>query len=204
MKKAASPYAGDEKKFVGEVIRKNGNVFDVEIALSAGTPLQNVGYPEPGRIDFALLRYTGHYIEIVMYEVKLFSNKQAIRSSEKDAKKPKALKQIDRYERLLHTNAEALRDSYIEAAGDILSIVGMRDQRKLWANAILDSRDSFRINLQPVILIGGFDQDQKKGSVWKPHLNKLEAVLGKARVISRGDASSCGLPAGKPVEAPAA
>lgn len=204
MKKAASPYAGDEKKFVGEVIKINGNIFDVEIALSADTSSKDEGYPEPGRIDFALLRYSSHHIEVVMHEVKLFSNTQALRSSGKDEKIPDVLNQIRKYERLLHANADALRDSFIEAAHDLRSIVGMSDQRKFWANAILDSRENFRINLQPVILIGGFDQDQKTGSIWKPHLNKLEEALGKGRVISRGAASSCRLPAGKAVEAPVA
>jgi hypothetical protein len=182
LKAAARPYTGEEKAFVGEVIRNHDSIFDVEIAL-IGEALDDTSEAETGRIDLAALHLEGDEVVLEMYEAKLFSNPE-LRAAGADVP---VLEQVRRYERLLGEHAAAIRDSYIRAAENVTELVGMSPARRLWADRVLSAPQRFRLSLKPCLIISGFDADQKRGKAWGPHLNKLTGQLGKKRLIAAGN-----------------
>lgn len=192
IKRAAKPYAGGEKKFVGEVIRRNGNVFDVEIALTRETEGE-VPEGETGkaadRIDIAALKAGGTGVELVFYEAKLFQNGELRASGGADAR---VIGQIARYVDLLEKYQAEIRASCLLAAQNVLDIQGLSIARKAQAKALLERADSFTISTNPFLIVGGFDADQRDGEVWKAHHKKLADAL-KGRLIVAGNASSISL-----------
>jgi hypothetical protein len=195
IKRAAKPYAGREKKFVGDVIRLNDSVFDVEIALTRQAEQdpqeadeeapEATSRTSPDRIDIAALKASGQGIELVFYEAKLFGNNE-LRARENT---PAVIGQIERYEKLLENYQAAIKDSCLKAAQNVLDLNGFTTSRKVQAEKLLEKRDSFTINTQPVLIVGGFDVDQRDGQVWKSHHDKLVAALG-TRLKVVGDAAS--------------
>lgn len=185
IKRTARPYAVGEKEFVGDVIRSNDSVFDVEIALTRETEQDSREADEevpeatsktsPDRIDIAALKVSGQGIELVFYEAKLFLNKQ-LRAR---GNTPEVIGQIERYEKLLGNYQAAIKDSCLKAAQNVLDLNGLSPSRKVQAETLLEKRDAFTINTQPVLIVGGFDSDQRDGEVWKIHHKKLIDALGK-------------------------
>lgn len=191
IKRAAKPFAGGEKKFVAEVIGKNPNVFDVEIALTRDADEEEVadGKREKlaDRIDLAALSRTASGLELVFYEAKLFGNKELRASGEAEAP---VVRQVKKYESLLEGHLPEVRESAIRTAENVLALDGFSPQRKFLAAAIKDAAGAFSINAQPILVLGGFDADQKKdGSVWSGHHEKLLKAL-PGRVIAKGGAAS--------------
>lgn len=194
LKKAANPYGGDEKKFVGEIIAGHENVFDVEIALTRKD--EETQDPSALRLDLAALSLDNGSLELVMYEAKLFSNPE-LRASDGDKN---VIGQIRRYEKLLTEHKSQIKDACFKSAENVLALEGMSEARKAWAKEILGAGSSFAIHCEPILIIGGFDADQKRGAVWAPHRKKLEEALGKHRVIEAGSGGSVKLRRGRKVD----
>ena len=161
LKQSAEPYVGDEKKGVHEILRKNPHILDVEIAISDGE--------KAPRIDFAALQQDeAGQTHIVFYEAKHFDNRGALRRSEGPAS---VIEQISEYRKLLEDYGPDIRKSYCRVSENLLALEGVcRPERHL-----LDRSDDFVIETEPGLVVFGFDQDQRTGSVWKRHEEKLEA-----------------------------
>jgi hypothetical protein len=185
LKRAARPYAGEEKKLVGDVIARHGNVFDVEIALTPGSDSDT----DKGRIDLAALRSTGSGVELVMYEAKLFSNKELRAANPEEVP---VLEQVARYEKLLAEHNAAIRTSCLEAAANIIQLKGMPQARKDWADKLLAG--SFSVSNTPGLIVGGFDADQKGGKAWEQHIGLLKDRLGSERLFAAGRGKNIRLP----------
>jgi len=198
MKRAAKPYGGDEKAFVSDLIRKHSNIIDVEIAMSQQAEKDETKGPSALRIDLATVRYSGADLSLQMYEVKLFGNPE-LRAQGDDVP---VLNQIARYEKLLDEYNLHLRNSYLTSARNVIALRGIPEQRKQWARKIIEAESGFSISREPILIIGGFDADQKRGDAWLPHIEKLEKRLGRARIIARGNARSVDLSPGQPSEVP--
>lgn len=205
IKRAAKPFAGGEKSFVADVIRANPNVFDVEIALTREATEEEL---EDGkrdkladRIDIAALSTTPTGLELVFYEAKLFENQELRAGGEADAR---VIGQVRRYESLLKTYESEIRASCLKAAENVLMLRGMDEARKRQARIVAQAGEALSINMRPVLVIGGFDADQKReGSVWRGHLKKLTDALGEDRVVARGDAAGVRLGKWEPKPEPA-
>ncbi len=189
IKKAASPYAGLEKTGVHRILASNPNVVDVEIAF--GIPGTDEDNPSAPRIDFAALQSAidDEGVKIVFFEAKHFGNRNALRSG--SGSKPKVVKQIQQYSDLLVERRRDIIKSYRRVCDNLLNLSGMAERypsRQAMFNDIVTSRIKLDVDENPVLVVFGFDSDQRDGKNWQFHRDVLEAELGRAKVQFRGDA----------------
>lgn len=186
LKRAATPYADPEKTGVHDILKANGNILDVEIAF--GKDEADSGAP---RLDFAALQPSGDSgddVKVVFFEAKHFKN-HALRKS--GSAEPGVVEQIATYRCKLCDNHDAIVESYSRVCCNLRSLHGVAE-RHPERHAILESIASGQLNLDidpnPVLIVFGFDGDQKDGKHWKPHREKLQRML-EGRVHLRGNSA---------------
>lgn len=175
LKKAAEPYAGVEKTGVHEVVLKNKNILDVEIAQGND------------RIDFVALQETGRVIALVFFEAKHFANSELRAKGDGE---PKVVRQVKRYAGMLRRNRDAIRDSYRRVCKNLTELRGLAElnpKRHAMMKRIVNGSRDLLVDENPRLIVFGFDGDQKNGAYWKPHLRKLKDAIGKDRVLLKGD-----------------
>lgn len=193
MKRAAGLYAGREKKGVHELVRWNPAVLDVEITLRR--PDAQDDERDLPRIDIAALERDRDAVRLVFWEAKLFSNKE-LRA--RGSGRPRVLKQIEDYRKILAQKHCAVLASYRRVARNLADIAAMRP-----GITVLNDLTK-RVAEKPLLLtmaeppdvglvIFGYDDDQKKGAIWEYHKAKLREALsnrlrtrGKARNVQLG------------------
>ena len=163
LKKAATVYAGDEKEGVHKILRRNPNILDVEVSIGGGK----------GQIDFAALQEgkVGQ-THIVFYEAKHFDNKDLRSESDRIP----VVEQIDRYRGLLKQYRASIEDSYLLVSKNLCDLEGVRD-RNPKRHDLLRRTSRFIIEEEPGLVVFGFDDDQKSGSVWGKHKAELKRQL---------------------------
>ena len=184
LKRAAAAYVGDEKAGVHRIVLSNPNVVDVEVAF--GIEGNGEEGPSTRRIDFAALHPTADGAEIVFYEAKAFANKELRAAGDTP---PPVVGQIEGYRNLLAEHADALARSYRAVCGNLAALVGVRERygasldlmRRLAGNDAM-----LHVSEAVSLVVFGFDSDQRDGTVWKGHREKLDAALGK-RLLLKGD-----------------
>jgi hypothetical protein len=191
MKRASTVYAGEEKKGIQWILKDNQNIIDMEIALTQEAEkqegeemedLEETGRPTAKRLDFAALQKITNGVELVFFEAKLFSNKELRATGE-----PRVVKQIENYEKLIKEHMSDMKKSYLQVCSNLVELTGIHDHKKKFAQSVLGEGISFTVSAYPRLAIFGFDQDQKMGGVFEIHLKKLEGMLGKDRVLVKGD-----------------
>lgn len=175
VKKAARPYAGDEKTAVHDILAANPNILDVEIAFGTG----GTGKTDPSapRVDFAAIQNSGEGAKIVFFEAKHFDNK-ALRASG-DAK-PDVVRQIEAYSGQLKEHRAAVIESYRRVCGNLRHLHGVPERhphRHAMIEGLADRSRALDVDEHPVLILFGFDEDQKKGTIWKEHHGKLKRYL---------------------------
>ena len=184
IKKAAAPYAGQEKIGVHNILAANPNVIDVEIAF--GSSEDN---PLASRIDFAALQPLddNNGVKLVFFEAKHFDNREALRAS--DELKPNVVKQIERYSSLIIERWDDIIRSYCQVCSNLTNLQGMTERYpKSLLKRVIDAPTKMAIDEIPVLIVFGFDSDQRDGKNWGYHRDKLKAHLGKNKVQFKGDA----------------
>ena len=177
LKRAANVYAGEEKEGVYQIVIHNPNVIDVEIAFSAEK--EKMGRPTASRIDFCALKFEKSGPEIMFYEAKLFANKELRANGENIP----VIGQLGRYQKFLRDRdgqVDLIR-SYREVCGNLVSLKGVCNRYVDMLNVMKDIADdkcSLSIHDHVRLVIFGFDQDQRDGTNWAGHREKLKAVLG--------------------------
>lgn len=174
LKKAVQPYAGDEKTGVHDIVMANPNVIDVEIALpkdkdTAGAP----------RLDFAALRPADEGTKIVFFEAKHFGN-QELRAKDGESK---VIKQIKKYEKILQEKRGDIAESYRRVCSNLLCLHGVAEHNEMLKSVAGSPPE---VDTEPVLVVFGFDQDQKDGAKWRPHRDNLKRSLPQ-RVLLKGD-----------------
>ena len=134
---------------------------------------------------------SGDDVKVVFFEAKHFKN-HALRKS--GSTKPGVVEQIETYRRKLCANHDAIVKSYSRVCCNLRSLHGVGvAERHRERHAILESIASGQRNLDidpnPVLIVFGFDGDQKDGKYWKPHREKLKKQLGKGRVHLKGNSA---------------
>lgn len=184
LKRAAAAYVGDEKAGVHRIVLSNPNVVDVEVAFGlAGNGEEG---PSTRRIDFAALHPTADGAEIVFYEAKAFANKELRAAGDTP---PPVIGQIEGYRKLLAEHADALARSYRAVCGNLVALNGVRDRYAASLDLLrrLAGNDTkLHVSEAVSLVVFGFDSDQRDGTVWKGHRDKLEAALDK-RLLLKGD-----------------
>ena len=187
LKKAVEPYAGDEKTGIQDILKANFNILDVEIAF--GKDESESGAP---RLDFAALQDSGDGVmKVVFFEAKRFDDDKALRKQ--DAEKPEVVEQMETYRSKLCANRDAIIESYCRVCSNLRSLHGVAEaERHPKRHAMLESVASVAAELtideEPVLIVFGFDGDQKVGKHWQPHREKLKKML-KGRVHLRGNSA---------------
>ena len=184
LKKAAEPYAGTEKKGVHDILASNPNILDVEIAF--GNAGSDESGPSAPRMDFAAIQHSGENVRIVFFEARRFDNK-ALRAS--GNAKPDVVRQIEIYSRKLNENRDAVIESYRRVCGNLRSLRGVAQRhpdRHAMLEGIEDGSRTLLVDENPVLIVFGFDEDQKNGDKWRPHRKKLKTLLD-GRVHLKGD-----------------
>lgn len=177
---ASESYSGIEKEGIQKIIKSNDNIVDLEIALTQEAEEDEMN-PEQGgkssakRIDFAALQKKDSYYELVFFEAKDFSNKGALRAE--GSAVPEVIQQINNYEKLLKQYQEDIINSYKLVCSNLCEILPKNLHKKL----IVDIAEgaSMKVNIEPRLVVFGFDEDQRKGSIWGPHEEKLVESLGE-------------------------
>ena len=191
LKTATRSYAGAEKTGVHDIVLSNWNVVDIEIALATGSDDETES--STPRVDFAALQVRGRHTEIVFFEAKDFTNPELRRRGDAN---PDVVDQIETYSRLLSDRHDEIVDSYRRVCGNLLRLRGIDDrhaERHEMLEGIADGSTPLKANVEPRLVVFGFDADQRDGENWRPHRDKLKDRLGN-RVIFRG--SSKGLTRG--------
>lgn len=182
LKRAAKPYAGDEKKGVQNILNSNTNILDIEIAFGA-----DESEAGPPRLDFVALQDLAEGVKIVFYEAKRFDNKELRAQSGT----PDVVEQINSYSDKLKKNRKVIIESYRDVCRNRMRLTGIvKRLPEHHAGLIKDVADESRpldIDESPVLIVFGFDEDQKKGDVWQTHKENLEKSL-PGRVHFRGKA----------------
>ena len=180
LKRAAKPYADEEKVGVHDILRDNPNILDVEIAFGNGGTRES-GASAP-RVDFAAIRDA----TVVLYEAKHFGNRQALRA--KDDRVPEVVRQIETYRGLLEANRDAVIKSYRCVCRNLVSLRGVAErhpERHVMLKDIVSGSRRLELDPRPRLAIFGYDADQELGTNWRPHRDKLCKLLGK-RLLLKG------------------
>ena len=185
LKAAATPYAGEEKSGVQRIIDSNPNIMDVEIAF--GIPGTDETDRSAPRVDFATLRVSDHGGQLVFYEAKRFANHAALRVKD-ESSLPEAVEQIELYSQLLRDNHEKVVESYRRVCSNLLRLRGMRERHPVRHQMLRDiAGKPLSIDTQVKLAVFGFDADQRDGRTWILHRERLFNLLGRERVLLRGD-----------------
>jgi hypothetical protein len=183
----------EEQTEIGEAIEAAEAATDLALGSSDKSLKDN-------RLDVATLKDRNGSIHLVFHEAKHFGNKElrAKRRAKGDAKRPspKVLEQIDRYATTLKTHETQLAPEYAALCRSLLVIDAMRQSVRECEALDSDSLINrvalgapLKVDLEPHLIVFGFDDDQKKGTVWKPHLELLEKRLAR-RFHAIGNASN--------------
>ena len=178
-KAAARNYAGEEKTGVHAIAVKPDNaVVDVEVAISEGGVAR--------RIDIAGLVDEGDDIAVRFFEAKAFSNGE-LRAEDK----PAVVEQISRYQDLVRLHEKEIVDSYRRVCRNLCALEGMalEGRRKALIDAVAAGAKPLSVDIAPRLVVFGFDQDQRGGTVWGKHLSKLKELLDRDP-IAVGDAKN--------------
>jgi hypothetical protein len=91
---------------------------------------------------------------------------------------PNVVKQIGDYEVLIQREQNAIRESYRTVCKNLERLLPNLCSQLI--KEIGQGSTDFGIDPEVQLIVFGFDDDQKKGAVWKPHREKLETALTKA------------------------
>jgi len=188
LKKSSSWYAEAEKEGVHKILKSNGNIVDVEIALSSEPEAEadsaersTKNRPAPDRIDFAAIRTNGGKPCIVFFEAKRFDNGDLkARNGE-----PRVFDQIKRYETFIRNNQLRIEESYRAVCRNLVDLAP--DRQDPLVKAVAASPGLLTVDSEVRLVVFGYDRDEDKGEVWNKHKMTLSGRLG-GRLLMRGDA----------------
>lgn len=176
IKAATDTYGGDEKIGVHKIVLANQNIVDTEIALSG-----NESDDEDSRIDVCAIQKEEGKLFLRFFEAKHYSYKGALRAENGDAK---VIGQLEKYSATLEQQRDDILVAYKESIRLAGAIMGRNILGKESAN---DSLDNLQIDTEPRLVVFGYDGDQKDGSNFNKHMDKLKGKI-HGRLLLRGDA----------------
>jgi hypothetical protein len=185
---AASPYASEEKKGVHVIAVKNPTVVDLETAF---TQTGEAGEDASAlRIDLAALHPDGDgKAKLVFYEAKRADDKRLRAGSTGE---PEVVKQMKSYDKFLCASASDLAKAYKDVCATLVKLCSRRSRSLSQIIKEVGAESPTRtLSVDPVarLLVFGFDQDQKKGDIFRRHIEALQNRLERP-VIAKGNPES--------------
>ena len=189
IKKASKVYGGVEKDGIQKILNSNRNIVDLEIALTQEaeddeSKMQESKRPKAKRIDFAAFQKKQDCYELIFFEVKDFSNTE-LRA--KGNAEPDVLDQISTYETLLRQYENDIKKSYNLVCRNLNELLPS-DRLDQSIVDIATGSHPIKVDVEPRLVLFGFDEDQRVGRKWGPHKEKLENSLGK-KFLAKGDSN---------------
>ncbi|MDE2674843.1 MAG: hypothetical protein OXH65_07015 [Paracoccaceae bacterium] len=166
-KKLVIPYAKGEKVKNQEIIKKNLNIIDIEIAVGRGS-----------FIDLAAIHKCANGAEITFYETKLFNNHDLRPKNQNEG----VYKQMQKYSKWICENQKSLIQNCRKLCENF---VGLNDVTKTQYSSeirelikiIADGAPLF-IKKEPELIITGFNLSQLNHKNWGRHQEKLNEMFG--------------------------
>lgn len=201
--RTAKRFAGDEKKYVDDIVKRDPNVIDMEIAV------QNTNC----RIDLACIEPRKGAAALVFYEVKLRANrelnvpKSVPKNNHKlylqaqnpadgedngdDERKERGIVvQMMKYDQMLaDVDLNDVAKSYQKAAHDLRRLLARCEWRRAKLgrsiNDVADGTIALTVDPKVRLIITGFDGDQKSGKSFNTLLGGLNRLF-EGRIYYRG------------------
>lgn len=174
IKKAASSYAGDEKKGCHLIAMRNANVIDVEIAFPGKLVLEDGTEKSAPRVDLASVVEDAGDVRLVFWEAKTYGNGE-LRAA-KDMPAP-VVEQIAFYKSALASHRPDIETSYRKVAKNLVAFQRMGWVRHLspLIEEVGRGDRALVLGSEPKVglLVFGFDRGQRDDRGWKDHLAKL-------------------------------
>jgi hypothetical protein len=189
LKRSSSSFAQPEKTGLHKILKCNGNVIDVEVALSpepegdAYTADASIeGRRAADRIDFAAIQKRDGKPCIVFFEAKRFENKE-LRS---ETHEPRVIEQAKRYKDFIDKHLLDFRRSYGRVCKNLLDL-GLPRVDPLVVEAA-GNPEHPQVDSDIRLLVFDFDQDQRDGKKWNEHKKPLEKYF-EDRLLLKGSPS---------------
>ncbi len=189
LKKSSGWYAQREKTGLHKILKCNGNVIDVEVALSpesedeADTAESGVeGRRAADRIDFAAIQKRDGKPCIVFFEAKRFENKE-LRSQTHE---PRVIEQAERYKDFIDKHLPDFERSYGRVCKSLVDL-GLPRVDPLVVE-VAHNPEYLDVDPDIRLVVFDFDQDQRVGKKWKEHREALEKYFGD-RLLLKGSPS---------------
>ena len=188
LKKSSCWYAEDEKVGVHSILKSNGNVVDVEVALSPKSDVeiddedQNTkGKRVADRIDFAAIQRKDGKPCIVFFEAKRFHNGE-LRSQKFE---PAVIKQIGKYEAFIEKYRPELEESYRTVCKNLVDLVPPNRYDPL-VKEVADRPEQLKVDSEVRLVVFDYSDDENEGEDWKKHKEILKKHF-KGRLLMKGN-----------------
>jgi hypothetical protein len=183
---AASRYAKEEKKGVHVIASQNPTVVDLEIAFTETGEAEERAL----RIDLAALHPDGvGKANLVFYEAKRADDIRLRTGSKGDAE---VVTQMESYDKFLRTSAPDLARAYKDVCATLVKLCSRSSRSPDQIIREVGAEPPTRtLSVDPAarLLVFGFDQDQKKGDIFRGHIEALKGRLA-GRVVAKGNPAS--------------
>lgn len=187
LKKSSRWYAEAEKEGVHSILKSNGNVVDVEVALSpiSDDEIEDEDQDPKGRraadrIDFAAIQEKDGNACIVFFEAKRFNNGE-LRSQKFT---PAVIEQIQKYETFIKEYRENLEESYRNVCKNLFELAP--DRIADLVKEVASSHRQLTVNSNVRLVVFDYSADEDNGDDWKKHKEILENHFG-SRLLMKGN-----------------
>lgn len=170
-------YGGEEKVGVHKIILANPNIVDTEIALSG-----EESDDENSRIDFCAIQSVDKKLTLRFFEAKHYTYTVALRATDGDAK---VIRQLEKYANILNQKRAEILSAYKES----IRLAGQIKGCNILGSQFSDSDlDNLELDVDPRLVIFGFDDDQKNGKNFQKHMGKLKEKIN-SRLLLKGSSN---------------
>jgi hypothetical protein len=186
LKKSSRWYAEDEKVGVHSILKSNGNIVDVEVALSPKSDDETEAEDQDpkvrrvaDRIDFAAIQKKGGNACIVFFEAKRFHNGE-LRSQ---IFKPAVIEQVKRYEAFIEKYRLNLEESYRKVCKNLFELTPDRIHELV--KDVTGGRKQLTVDSDVRLVIFDFSADEDNGRDWRDH-KKVLCDYFQDRLLMKG------------------
>ena len=105
------------------------------------------------------------------------------------AEDPKVIHQMNGYAEILKTHKTRIAKCYTMACKNLLALRGVYERKECQTELlerVANNDAPLTVNVEPRLVVFGYDDDQARGKTWGPHLDKLKRILDD-RVLFMGD-----------------
>lgn len=155
-----------------------------DATAEADKPVHDDGGLHQDRLDAVTLEDRDGQLWVVFHEAKHFANAE-LRAGQN--RPPQVSKQIARYRRSIEHHAAEIKSSYRDVCQALSALHSMhlKVQSSGPAPAGLDpliaraaEGETLHVDIEPRLIVFGFDKDQKEGSIWQRHRERLTKEFG--------------------------